>query len=120
MNQHTGFAPCSAPVTARSWGSESAQGVHPRAQIRQLVVHPGQRTALAAHCHRTEHWTVVQGTGTARIGGVAHRVIENRTLTVPAGADHALENTGHIDLYLVAVEVGSYLGDDDLLAPLTA
>jgi mannose-6-phosphate isomerase-like protein (cupin superfamily) len=102
-------------IRAHGWGSESAQDVHPRARIRHLVLRPGATIAPTVHSHRTEHWIVVQGIGTARIDARAHRICENRALTVPAGAAHALENTGRIDLHLIAVEIGSYLGEDDVL-----
>jgi len=120
VNSHVAPPADAAPVVARPWGRETARQVHPRARVRHVVLHPGQTTASAAHCHRTEHWTVVQGTGSAWIDGAARRLCENETLSVPAGTGHALENTGRIDLHVVAVEIGSYLGEDDLLEPLPA
>ena len=97
------------------WGGEAAARCHARCKLRHIVLRPGHATRPEAHCHRVEHWVVIQGAGRAEIGGECRALSENDTLTVPLGLTHRIENTGLIDLHLIAVETGCYLEDDDCL-----
>lgn len=44
-----------------------------------------------------------------------HLLTENQSIYLPVGAVHALENPGKIPLELIEVQVGSYLGEDDIV-----
>jgi mannose-6-phosphate isomerase-like protein (cupin superfamily) len=67
------------------------------------------------HHHRAEHWVVVRGTARVTIGDNVTFLHENESLYVPNGARHRLENPGKIDLELIEVQTGSYLGEDDIV-----
>ena len=67
------------------------------------------------HHHRAEHWIVVRGTARVIIGDETKTVHENESTYIPIGAKHRLENPGKIDLELIEVQTGSYLGEDDIV-----
>ena len=67
------------------------------------------------HHHRAEHWVVVSGTAKVFKGDEIILLSENESVYLPLGVDHALENPGKLDLELIEVQSGSYLGEDDIV-----
>ena len=67
------------------------------------------------HHHRAEHWIIVSGTAKVIVDGKEKLVTENESIYVPIGATHCLENPGKVDLEMIEVQVGSYLGEDDIV-----
>jgi mannose-1-phosphate guanylyltransferase len=67
------------------------------------------------HHHRAEHWIVVSGTAKVTNGSESFLLAENESTYIPVGAVHALENPGKVDLELIEVQTGSYLGEDDIV-----
>ena len=67
------------------------------------------------HHHRAEHWVVVSGTARVTIGEKSFLLSENESTYIPVGVVHALENPGRVDLELVEIQTGSYLGEDDIV-----
>ena len=57
---------------------------------------------------------MVRGTARVTIGEKVQMVHENESIYVPIGTQHRLENPGKIDLELIEVQTGSYLGEDDI------
>jgi mannose-1-phosphate guanylyltransferase/mannose-6-phosphate isomerase len=78
------------------------------------VVKPGARLSLRKHFHRAEHWVVVKGTAEVTVGADVRAVHENESVYIPIGSVHRLANPGKIPLELIEVQVGSYLGEDDI------
>lgn len=99
----------------RPWGSYQSLDAGDRYQVKRIVVTPGGRLSLQKHAHRAEHWVVVKGTAEVVIGKETMTVHENQSVYVPQGAVHRLENPGKIDLELIEVQTGSYLGEDDII-----
>jgi len=67
------------------------------------------------HHHRAEHWIVVSGTAKVRNGEKEFLLTENQSTYIPIGTVHSLENPGKVDLELIEVQSGSYLGEDDIV-----
>ena len=67
------------------------------------------------HHHRAEHWIVVSGTAKVTINDETKLVTENQSVYIPITAVHALENPGKVDLELIEIQSGSYLGEDDIV-----
>ena len=84
-------------------------------QVKRLEVRPGRRFSLQLHRHRSEHWVVVAGAGTATVGSRTFRVSSGRYLFIPRRARHRLRNTGRIPLVVIEVQQGVYLGEDDIV-----
>jgi mannose-1-phosphate guanylyltransferase/mannose-6-phosphate isomerase len=98
----------------RPWGSYQSLDTGARYQVKRIVVKQGGRLSLQLHYHRAEHWVVVRGTARVTIGDKVQMVHENESIYVPIGSQHRLENPGKIDLELIEVQTGSYLGEDDI------
>jgi len=84
-------------------------------QVKRIVVRPGGRLSLQKHYHRAEHWIVVRGAAEVTLNGAVQLVHENESIYLPIGSDHRLANPGRIDLELIEVQTGSYLGEDDIV-----
>jgi len=103
------------PKVHRPWGSYKSVDQGDRFQVKRIVVKQGGRLSLQMHHHRAEHWIVVRGTARVTIGSNVSVLHENESIYVPSGAQHRLENPGKIDLELIEVQTGSYLGEDDIV-----
>jgi mannose-1-phosphate guanylyltransferase/mannose-6-phosphate isomerase len=99
----------------RPWGYYQAIDVGSRYQVKRIVVKPSAMLSLQKHFHRAEHWIVVRGTAEVTLDDEKSIVHENESLYVPIGGKHRLANPGKIPLELIEVQVGSYLGEDDIV-----
>jgi mannose-1-phosphate guanylyltransferase/mannose-6-phosphate isomerase len=99
----------------RPWGHYHTVDAGARHQVKRIVVNPGATLSLQKHFHRAEHWVVVKGTAEITIERDVRTLYENESVYVPIGIVHRLANRGRIPLELVEVQVGSYLGEDDIV-----
>jgi len=99
----------------RPWGWYEGIDVGERFQVKRIMVKPGEKLSLQMHHHRAEHWIVVTGTANVSIDGVDSLLIENQSTYIPVGKFHRLENPGVIDLQMIEVQSGAYLGEDDIV-----
>ena len=103
------------PRVYRPWGYYQGIAEGDRFQVKQISVKPGEKLSLQMHHHRAEHWVVVQGTAIVTNGDEKLMLSENQSTFIPIGARHRLENPGEIDLTLIEVQSGAYLGEDDIV-----
>ena len=101
--------------STRPWGYYQGIDRGARYQVKRIVVKPGQRLSLQRHYHRAEHWVVVSGTAEVTLDATVTIVHENESIYLPIGSVHRLANPGKIDLELIEVQTGSYLGEDDII-----
>ncbi len=98
----------------RPWGSyvtlEETNGF----KIRRVVVRPGQALSNHLHHHRSEHWTVLRGTAQVWLDGQAQMLRQGESASALAAVAHQLINPGLLDLVLIEVQTGEYLGEDDV------
>jgi len=99
----------------RPWGVYDSIDQGERYQAKRITVKPGCKLSVQMHHHRAEHWIVVSGTAQVTNGDKTYLVTENQSTYIPVGQVHALENPGVIDLELIEVQSGSYLGEDDIV-----
>ncbi|MCA3514362.1 MAG: mannose-1-phosphate guanylyltransferase/mannose-6-phosphate isomerase, partial [Rhodobacter sp.] len=99
----------------RPWGWYQTLVLQDRSQVKRIVVYPGGKLSLQKHFHRSEHWVVVRGTARVTIGDKTEDLIENQSAYIPSGVVHRLENPGRIDVEIIEVQTGSYLGEDDIV-----
>lgn len=99
----------------RPWGSYDSVDSGTRFQVKRITVKPGAKLSLQMHHHRAEHWVVVSGTASVRLGDAVKLVTENESVYIPVGVTHSLENPGKVPLHLIEVQSGSYLGEDDIV-----
>ena len=103
------------PREHRPWGWFESLVIGARFQVKRIVVHPGAALSLQSHHHRSEHWIVVEGTARVTVDDDIRLVTENQSLYIPLGSVHRLENPGKVDMVLIEVQTGSYLGEDDII-----
>ena len=103
------------PRTYRPWGWYETLALSDRFQVKQIMVPPGKKLSLQSHVHRSEHWIVVKGTATVTVDDEVKLVTENQSVYIPLGAVHRLENPGKVNLHLIEVQTGAYLGEDDII-----
>ncbi|MGE0513935.1 MAG: cupin domain-containing protein, partial [Hyphomicrobiaceae bacterium] len=99
----------------RPWGYFETLNIGPRFQVKLLHVKPGAKLSMQMHHHRSEHWIVVQGTANVAIGEIEKLVRENESVYIFATQWHRLENPGKVPLELIEVQIGTYLGEDDII-----
>lgn len=99
----------------RPWGWYDGVDAGERFQVKRIVVKPKGILSLQMHHHRAEHWIVVSGTACVTRGEETYLVSENQSTFIPLGTKHRLENPGHVDLEMIEVQSGSYLGEDDIV-----
>ena len=99
----------------RPWGYYQDVDIAPRYRVKRIVVKPGRKLSLQKHFHRSEHWVVVKGTAEVTLGNDVRSVHETESSYIPIGSIHRLANPGKIPLELIEVQVGSYLGEDDIV-----
>jgi mannose-1-phosphate guanylyltransferase/mannose-6-phosphate isomerase len=99
----------------RPWGYYQDVDLAARYRVKRIVVKAGRTLSLQKHFHRSEHWVVVQGTAEVTVNNDVQTVHENESIYIPIGSIHRLGNPGKIPLELIEVQVGSYLGEDDIV-----
>ena len=99
----------------RPWGSFTTLEEGAGYKIKRIEVNPGHRLSLQMHHHRSEHWIVVSGTAKVTCGDQEMILGSNQSTYVPQCTTHRLENPGVINLVLIEVQNGQYLGEDDII-----
>ncbi len=99
----------------RPWGWYEGIDGGDRFQVKRIMVKPGEKLSLQMHHHRAEHWIVVSGTASVTCGDEVMLLAENQSTYIPLGTTHRLENPGKVDLHMIEVQSGTYLGEDDIV-----
>ena len=103
------------PRARRPWGAYETVASGSHFQVKHITVLPGRSLSLQMHHHRAEHWIVVAGTAQTECDGVEKLVFPNESVYIPKGAVHRLTNPGMVELHLIEVQSGDYLGEDDIV-----
>ena len=99
----------------RPWGHYLSVVEGNRWQVKLIHVKPGEKLSLQMHHHRSEHWVVVSGTARVEVDNKISTLSENQSVYIPLGSKHRLSNPGKIDLTIIEVQSGSYVGEDDIV-----
>lgn len=99
----------------RPWGTYTVLGEDSGFKIKRIEVKPGASLSLQMHHHRSEHWIVVSGMAKVVNGEKELFVNTNESTYIPAGHKHRLENPGILNLVMIEVQSGQYLGEDDIV-----
>lgn len=99
----------------RPWGTYTVLEHGDSFKIKRIVVKAGASLSLQMHHHRSEHWVVVSGIAKVINGEKELLVSTNESTYIPAGCQHRLENPGILDLVMIEVQSGEYLGEDDIV-----
>ena len=99
----------------RPWGTYTTLKEEGGYKVKRITVRPGESLSLQYHHHRAEHWTVVRGQGIVQIGDVVYPTGPGEYRYIPLKEKHRLTNKGEEELVLIEVQVGDYLGEDDIV-----
>ncbi|MDX1916919.1 MAG: mannose-1-phosphate guanylyltransferase/mannose-6-phosphate isomerase [Rickettsiaceae bacterium] len=102
-------------ICYRPWGSYQVIDEGQIHKVKLIIVHPGKKLSLQYHHNRAEHWVVVKGVAEVQIGEEMKNLYENDSIYIPKLMKHSLHNIGEVDLHLIEVQTGSYLGEDDIV-----
>lgn len=103
------------PKDHRPWGWFESLLIGDRFQVKRICVKPGAALSLQSHMHRSEHWVVVEGNAKVTINDQIKFIGEGESVYVPLGAKHRMENPGKSPMLLIEVQIGRYLGEDDIV-----
>ena len=99
---------------ARPWGYYEVLAEGPTFKVKRLMVKPGAKLSLQMHEHRAEHWVVVGGLAEIVNHDKVMHLTSNQSTYIPKKTRHRLSNPGSEPLYVIEVQSGSYLGEDDI------
>lgn len=99
----------------RSWGKYTLLTESEGYRVRKIEMDPGASLTMQMHYHRSEHWTVISGTGKIIINDVESIFTENQSTYIPMGVKHKLSNPGKIPLIIIEVQSGKYINDNDIV-----
>ncbi len=103
------------PTETRPWGSFYVLDEAPGHKVKRIVVKPQGRLSLQSHKHRSEHWTVVKGEATVTVDNSVRKLTRGQSADIALGARHRLENFCPVDVEVIEVQFGDYLGEDDMV-----
>lgn len=98
----------------RPWGRFSTLDSGPGYRVLRLFIEPHSKTSLQTHEYRSEYWIVTSGVARITVGDATRLVPEGEMVFIPAGSVHRLENESDEPLELVEVDLGAYVGEDDI------
>ncbi|MHB1205132.1 MAG: mannose-1-phosphate guanylyltransferase/mannose-6-phosphate isomerase [Rhodospirillaceae bacterium] len=101
--------------TYRPWGWFQTMDEGSRFKVKRICVKPGAQLSLQKHWHRSEHWVIVTGCAVVSRDGEDMVLRENESTFIPAGTVHRLTNPGHVELHMIEVQSGEYVGEDDIV-----
>jgi mannose-1-phosphate guanylyltransferase/mannose-6-phosphate isomerase len=99
----------------RPWGSYTVLEDGRFHKVKRICVKPGERLSLQMHHHRAEHWVVSKGEALVQVDALETLLSRGGTVDIPKGAKHRLTNPGKEDLEIIEVQLGDYLGEDDIV-----
>jgi len=98
----------------RPWGYYLVLHEETGYKVKQFVVTPGSRVSLQRHRQRAEHWHVVRGEALVTCGKEVSRLLPGESIDIPLGAIHRAESIGKENLIVIEVQMGGYVGEDDI------
>ena len=98
----------------RPWGYYEVLATDNMTQIKKIVVRDQQQLSLQTHEHRDEHWFCASGIGLVTIDDAEISFTAGMTIQILRGEKHRVKSLAG-DLVFYEVQVGSYLGEDDIV-----
>ncbi|MCY4282439.1 MAG: phosphomannose isomerase type II C-terminal cupin domain [Gammaproteobacteria bacterium] len=99
----------------RLWGKYKVVDIGTGYQVKKLVINPGKAISLQMHHHRSEHWVVIRGVATVTRAKETFELKVNEATCIPSGMIHKLENRTESVLKIIEIQLGEYLGEDDII-----
>lgn len=108
--------PADAPeYEERPWGAFWSLDRGAAHQVKRIRVKPRGQLSLQYHHRRAERWVVIEGTATITVDDAVMKVSPGGVVMIPKGAVHRLENMTRTPVEIIEVQMGDYLGEDDIV-----
>ena len=101
--------------TERPWGWYDSISEAPGNKVKRICVHPGHRLSLQRHNQRTVDWVVVVGVASITIDEREFDLTPGQHCDIATGQVHRLANRTTQPLEIIEVQLGAYLGEDDII-----
>ncbi len=101
-------------IGERPWGQWQVLDIQEGFVVKKILVHPNCRLSLQRHQHRAEHWLVATGVATVEVDGEICELRQDDFVKIPQGSWHRLSNNHEQDLYIIELQMGSYLSESDI------
>ena len=98
----------------RPWGTWQVIGVGDNFIVKQITVNPGEILSLQRHQYRSEHWTIVSGSGVVTLKDKKINVQHDAGIYIPVGTWHRIENNSEGKLVFIEVQTGDTLDELDI------
>jgi len=98
----------------RPWGYYTILHEEQGYKVKEIGIYPKKAISLQKHKHRSEHWNVVRGEAVVFINGKQTQVRKNESMFVPQNTRHKVYNSTDKIVKIIEVQIGSYLGEDDI------
>ena len=95
----------------RPWGSYTVLDEADAYKVKRIEVLPGKRLSYQRHSRRAEHWMIVNGTAKVTLDGAEIIVDRGKTIDIPVGSAHRVENPGEVTMIFIEIQQGDYLGE---------
>jgi mannose-6-phosphate isomerase-like protein (cupin superfamily) len=102
-------------IVRRPWGTYESILVGEGYQVKRIVVYPQSQLSLQSHNHRSEHWIIVDGTGTVTLGEKQLELTKDKSVYIPVKEKHRMSNFTDKNVVFIEVQNGDYLGEDDIV-----
>tara|TARA_B110000858_G_scaffold66259_1_gene76849 strand:- start:6953 stop:8368 length:1416 start_codon:yes stop_codon:yes gene_type:complete len=99
----------------RPWGSYESLSSRPGYQVKHLIINAGASISLQLHHKRAEHWTALKGVALVTCDNKEFELQPNESTYIPVGSKHRLTNTSNEPVEIIEVQIGDYLGEDDIV-----
>ncbi|KAF5271567.1 hypothetical protein FQR65_LT05188 [Abscondita terminalis] len=99
----------------RPWGHYTILDQGYNYKLKRLIVHAGASLSLQMHQYRCEYWVVVVGIATVENDHKKFILKEQESTYIPLGCKHCLSNCHDEDLVVIELQIGNYLGEDDII-----
>jgi len=100
-------------VTYRQWGSYELLVDQPNYRVKKIMIQIGKTIYAHKHLYRSEHWSVVAGTGLVELAGEQRSCGVNDVTDVNPGVIHQVSNIGNVPLIIIEVSVGENVSEED-------
>ena len=99
----------------RPWGWYETLILQKSYQVKKIVLYKEQSISLQLHHHRSEHWVVTKGIALVTNNGKEYELNKGESTFIPKKTKHRLKNIGQDNLEIIEVQIGDYLGEDDIV-----
>jgi mannose-1-phosphate guanylyltransferase/mannose-6-phosphate isomerase len=102
-------------TTYRPWGYFTDLLITETHRVKIIHLYPKSKISLQYHNKRAEHWVITKGIGSVTKGKKEFELNQDESVYIPHNEVHMIENKSDNPLEFIEVQIGSYVGEDDIV-----